>query len=155
MNDELKIDWGKYGKYTLQLKDKGTKYFEGSADGRPESWRKMGWKRAFTTAEMMLFDSEWDLQHPGGNFPVKFKADSYNHFVCDDFPAHSHWRFENEESATPTVYINWGKYGEYTLVVAADGMSMAGSAKDQPDNWRKATRTRTLGEVEEAHVHDH
>ena len=91
-NDELKIDWGKYGKYTLQLKDKGTKYFEGSADGRPESWRKMGWKRAFTTAEMMLFDSEWDFQHPGGNFPVKFKADSYNHFVCDDFPAHSHWK---------------------------------------------------------------
>ena len=75
--------------------------------------------------------------------------------ICNDFPAHSHWRFENEESATPTVYINWGKYGEYTMVVAADGMSMAGSAKDQPDNWRKATRTRTLGEVEEAHVHDH
>lgn len=91
-NDELHIDWGKYGKYTLAIEDKACKTFSGSADGKPESWRKMDFKRPFTTAETMLFDSEWDFIHPSGQFVVKFKADAYNHFICDDFPAHSHWK---------------------------------------------------------------
>ena len=177
---ELFIDWGKYGQYKLDIVDPATRAFSGAAVGKPESWRKMVRRREFSVAEQAIMDSEWKLEHPGGSFLVEFRADGFNHcacrtrvhfiflsdhasprlfvlyaVICNDFPAHSHWRFENEESATPTVYINWGKYGEYTMVVAADGMSMAGSAKDQPDNWRKATRTRTLGEVEEAHVHDH
>ena len=75
--------------------------------------------------------------------------------VCNDFPAHSHWRLDNAESATPTVYINWGKFGEYELLLSADGENMVGSAKGQPDNWRKAKRLKALGNVEEAHVHDH
>ena len=48
-----------------------------------------------------------------------------------------------------------GAKSEYGLTIAADGTSMAGSAKGQPDNWRKATRLKALGDVEEAHVHDH
>lgn len=111
--------------------------------------------RQFTVAEMTLMDSEWTLQHAGGSFNIEFRADGYNHFICNDFPAHSHWRLDNSESPTPTVYINWGKYGEYELVISADGTSMAGSAKGQPDNWRKAVFVRKLGAVEEAHVHDH
>ena len=95
------------------------------------------------------------LQHAGGSFNIEFRADGYNHFICNDFPAHSHWRLDNSESPTPTVYINWGKYGEYELVISADGTSMAGSAKGQPDNWRKAVFVRKLGAVEEAHVHDY
>ena len=59
------------------------------------------------------------------------------------------------DSATPTLYVNWGKYGEYELVIDADGESMSGSAKGQPDNWRKATRIGELGHTAEAHVHDH
>ena len=62
---------------------------------------------------------------------------------------------ENAESPTPVVNINWGQFGNYQLVIAADGQSMAGSAVGQPDNWRKAQRIRALGKVEEAHVHDH
>jgi len=51
----------------------------------------MALKRPFTVAEMKLLDSEWDFQHAGGNFPVEFRADGYNHFVCAQFSAHSHW----------------------------------------------------------------
>ena len=39
--------------------------------------------------------------------------------ICNDFPAHSHWRLDNAEAATPTVYINWGKFGEYELLLSA------------------------------------
>jgi len=152
---ELFIDWAKYGTYQLQLKDPTTRYFEGSAVGKPESWRKMTLQRKYTTAEEQLFDSQWELEHPGGKFPIEFRADGFNHFVCNDFPSHSHWRLDNAESATPTVYINWGKFGEYELVIAADGQSMVGSAKGKPENWRKATRLKSLGDVAEAHVHDH
>merc|ERR1719502_1278440 len=151
----LSIEWGKFGQYMLELKDPATRYFEGSAVGKPESWRKMKLKRPFSTAESELMDSEWELEHPGGKFNIEFRADGFNHFVCNDFPAHSHWTMLNDESPTPTVHIAWGKYGEYELVIAADGKTMAGSAKGQPDNWRKATRIKSLGAVEEAHVHDH
>ena len=54
---------------------------------------------------------------------------------------------EDAESEVPTVYINWAKYGEYELKISPDGESMEGSAKDQPDNWRKAFRIRGLGEA--------
>jgi len=104
---------------------------------------------------MMLFDSVWDFQHPGGSFPVEFRADAYNHFICNDFPTHSHWKILNDETDTPKVEINWGKFGTYELTIAADGESMDGSAKGQPENWRKAKRLRSLGQVAEAHVHDH
>ena len=36
--------------------------------------------RPFSVAEAMLLDSEWELQHPGGNpFKIEFRADGYNH----------------------------------------------------------------------------
>lgn len=90
--DLLSIDWGKFGKYDLKVVDKAEKEFSGSARDKPESWRKMKWKRSFTIAEQRLFDSVWNFQHPNGAFEVEFRADAYNHFVCNDFPAHSHWR---------------------------------------------------------------
>lgn len=64
-------------------------------------------------------------------------------------------RILNDETDTPKVEINWGKFGTYELTIAADGESMDGSAKGQPENWRKAKRLRSLGQVAEAHVHDH
>ena len=79
---ELEIKWGKYGEYKLDIKDPARKYFEGSAVGKPESWRKMGMKRPFSTAELGLFDSVWELEHPGGKFNVEFRADGYNHCAC-------------------------------------------------------------------------
>lgn len=88
----MTIDFAKYGVYELNLEDETAKSFSGSAKGKPENWRKMSLKRPFSKAEMMLFDSVWDFQHPGGSFPVEFRADAYNHFICNDFPTHSHWK---------------------------------------------------------------
>ena len=147
----LNIDFGKYGKYALEQQADGT--LSGSAVGAPDNWRKMAFVRAFAPAELALFDSVWDFAHPGGSFPVEFHADAYNHFVCKQFPAHSHWRLEGD-----MLSINWGKYGEYELRMAADGLSMDGCAKGQPTNWRKATRTGDIvhsGEDPHAHEHGH
>lgn len=63
-------------------------------------------------------------------------------------------RLLNDDLPGPTVYINWGKFGEYELKIAEDGLSMAGSAKGNPDNWRKATR-RGGSDVGEANAHLH
>ena len=38
----------------------------------------MAWKRAYTLQEEKLMDSKWMFEHPGGNFPVEFRADSMN-----------------------------------------------------------------------------
>ena len=66
------------------------------------------------------------------------------------------WRVKGlDPHGAPLIYINWGKYGEYVLVIAADGQTMSGSAKGQPDNWRKMVRLRTLGNEADVHVHDH
>ena len=41
--------------------------------------------------------------------------------------------------------ITYLEYGEYELEVAADGSSAVGSAKGQPDKWRKMTNLGVLG----------
>ena len=70
--------------------------FAGSAVAKPESWRKMRRKRVFSIAEQMLMDSVWQLEHPGGSpFLIEFRADAFNHFVCDTFPARAHWTLSN------------------------------------------------------------
>ena len=111
--------------------------------------------REFTVAEVKLMDSVWELKHAGGSFNVEFRADGYNHFVCAAFPAHSHWRLDDAEKPTPSLYINWGKYGEYELTISEDGQYMEGSAKGQPDNWRTMRRLGDLGKVAAVHEHDH
>jgi len=118
----------------------------------------MKFKRHFSPAEINLFDSEWELEHPKGKFLVEFHADAYNHFVCSDFPAHSHWSLVDDADGdpyTPSVHINWGKFGKYVLKMSADGKSMEGSAEGQPDNWRKAKRMRFLNNPAKVHEHDH
>ncbi|KAL1527985.1 hypothetical protein AB1Y20_009356 [Prymnesium parvum] len=147
---KLYIDWGKFGKYELVV-DLASKAASGSAVGKPESWRKMAFKRPFCAAELALFDSEWSFIHPKGDFKVEFRADGYNHFVCPDFPAHSHWRVE-DDSPTPTVYINFGKYGEYLVKLSEDGSEFEGAAKGDPSNWRKGKR---LGNSDTSAVHEH
>ena len=101
-------------------------------------------------------DSEWEFEHPGGSFAIEFRADAVNScactpsehsperqpretssfahdtscaftaVVCAGFPAQAYWRMNDIESDTPTVYIDWGKYGEYELKMAPNGESMAG-----------------------------
>ena len=67
--------------------------------------------------------------------------------MCEWFPAKAFWRIEDVESDTPTVYINWGKYGEYELKMAPDGESMTGSAKGELAAWRKAVRLRGIDKL--------
>lgn len=140
-DQRLLIDFQKYGRYELTRLE-GSAEFEGSAVGDPSNWRKMKRRRPFSEAEAKLLDSVWELQHPGGSFPVEFRADGFNHFVSKDFPAHSHWSMTGD-----TVYINWGAYGEYELILDDAGDSMAGSVKGQPENWRKAVRKGPLEEA--------
>ena len=64
-------------------------------------------------------------------------------------------RLLDDASPTPTVYINWGKFGEYELVISEDGMSMSGSAKGNAANWRKATRMGGIDAGEDANSHNH
>jgi len=161
--DVVFIDWGKYGTYELTLvkvddpTDPKVLEFTGSATGKPESWRKMQLKRRFSPAEQALFDSEWSFEHKGGSFPIEFRADGFNHFVCNQFSAHSHWSIKEDtaDTATPTVHIDWGKFGNYDLVVAADGKSMDGHATGNPENWRKATFIRFLSEAVDVNCSDH
>ena len=64
------------------------------------------------------------------------------------------YRLSGDDPATPLLTINWGKFGTYELIVAADGKTFAGSAVGQPENWRKGTRLEAVA-AQEAHVHDH
>merc|ERR1712216_557803 len=127
----------------MKITDAATKSLAGHAQGKPENWRKMSFKRPFSTAELMVMDSEWDFIHAKGKFKVEFRADAYNHFVCNDFPAHSHWKLL-DDTPSPEIEINFDKYGIYVLKVSADGQTMEGSAKGQPDNWRKCVRLDTI-----------
>ena len=67
--------------------------------------------------------------------------------MCAGFPAQAFWRLQDADSDAPTVYIDWGKYGKYELKMSEDGEDMAGSAKGQPENWRRASRVRGLDEL--------
>lgn len=150
----LLVDFQQYGKYELKLLDDGT--FSGSAVGKPENWRKMQKLRPFSAAETAVMDSKWQFEYDGGSFEVEFRADAFNHFVCDEYPAHSHWRIDNGDSATPKLYINWGKFGEYELEVEADGASASGSVKGRPADWRKMKNLGALGtNLKQYAEHDH
>ena len=150
----LLVDFQQFGMYEFKVCDDGT--FSGSAVGKPDNWRKMRKLRSFSAAETAVMDSRWLFEHNGGSFEVELRADAFNHFVCEAYPAHSHWRLDNADSATPTLYINWGKFGEYELEVAADGASASGSVKGRPADWRKMTLLGALGTNLKQYVeHDH
>lgn len=150
---DLRVDFAQYGQYAFERTEDG---FSGAAVGKPEQWRRMAKRRDFSRAEVALMDSKWAFEHAGGTFEVEFRADAFNHFVCDAFPAHSHWRVDDADSPTPTVFIDWGKYGQYELAVAADGSRAAGSVKGQPDNWRKMRYLGALGtDLKQYAEHDH
>mmetsp|Transcript_45361 Transcript_45361/g.81579 ORF Transcript_45361/g.81579 Transcript_45361/m.81579 type:complete len:206 (+) Transcript_45361:116-733(+) len=145
--DILKIDWKKFGKYEMKF-DPSTKSMEGNAIPKSDdekNWRKATFVRDISPVEALLLGdgagTEWDFQWSGGSFPVKFKADGYNHFQCDDFPAHAHWSLDGD-----TLKINWAQFGNYELKVDAaaktmDGCSVGG---DPAKDWRKASWLRNM-----------
>ncbi|CAE8652740.1 unnamed protein product [Polarella glacialis] len=155
--DLIKIDWAKFGKYEMKF-DAATKTMEGNAmplkTDDEKNWRKAAFSSALSPTEVLLIGdgggSEWEFEWSGGSFPVKFKADGYNHFQCDDFPAHAHWSLDGD-----LLKINWSQFGNYELKVAADG-TMDGGAVGKPEDWRKAKFTRNMivnGVVESCEHH--
>eukprot|EP00392_Amoebophrya_sp_AT5.2_P004343 g4351.t1 len=145
----VRIDWGsKFGQYELEW-DVAHKSLKGqctsSKQPDPEKdWRTAAFKRPLSAVEVVLCGegagSEWMFQWSGGEFPIVFKGDGYNHFQCTQFPAHAHWELKNEKELT----IYWEKYGTYELQVDAATKTMAGCEKGKPDNWRKARFTGNL-----------
>lgn len=106
----LLIDWKKYGQYELQPAG-FLGVFAGSVKGDPASWRRMTFKRDFNETETALlgsgFGSAWNFEWEKGSFEIEFRVDGYNHFVCPQYPAHSHWDLSDDY----TIHINWGQYG--------------------------------------------
>ncbi|CAD7973088.1 unnamed protein product [Amoebophrya sp. A25] len=145
----VRIDWGaKFGQYELEF-DPATKAMKGMCTSTPNAsmekdWRTAAFKRPISPVEAALFGegagSEWMFQWSGGEFPVIFKGDGYNHFQCHQFPAHAHWSLAEDGLLT----IFWEKFGTYEMRVDPVNRLMEGSAKGEPENWRKARFTGNL-----------
>ena len=106
----LLVDWKNYGQYEFTAESNGV--IEGSVRGEPSNWRRMAFKREFNETEMALlgagFGSAWNFEWEKGAFEIEFRVDGYNHFVCPQYPAHSHWSLTDDQ----TIQINWGQYGK-------------------------------------------
>jgi hypothetical protein len=152
--DQVTINWGKYGIYNMKATT--PVLLEGHTATNPSDWRKMEKVKALSDTEKLLLGdgggSVWDFQWEKGSFEVEFICDSINHFVCKQFPAHSHWSL-NEN----TLDIDWGKYGKYELVMDPASKTMTGFVKNNPSSWRKAKFLRPLGNeaLSSAPAHDH
>jgi hypothetical protein len=110
--ENLVVNWNNYGTYEFPIKEDMTN-LDGYASGKPENWRKIEYLRDFTYGEKLLLGeglgTVWEYQYERGAFEVRFQADGFNHFVCPQFPAHSHWSMDEE---TGLITINWGQYGK-------------------------------------------
>jgi len=155
----LLVDWGaKFGKYTFTASSDG---WDGCKLGEPQNWRKMQPLSPFTAEESLLMGdgggSSWGFQWEKGEFDIELQCDGYNHFVCRQFPAHSHWTSSTLPDGKCKIDINWGQYGEYEMVLDAATKSMVGCKKGQPTNWRKAYWKGPLGMdvLHAGHAHDH
>ena len=101
----------------------------------------------------------WQFIYEKGSFEVEFRADSFNHFVCKEFPAHSHWNMKENNQ----IMVDFGKYGEFefTLQVFENGSAvMNGCKKGSPQNWRKCELKSILGQegvilTDTGHDHSH
>jgi hypothetical protein len=152
--DLIQINWGKYGVYNLKQTSIST--LEGHSSTNPQDWRKMEKIKDLSDSEKVLLGngggSVWNFEWEKGSFEVEFLCDSINHFVCKQFPAHSHWSLNDN-----TVDIDWGKYGKYELVINPQTGTMSGFVKNNPSSWRKAQFLRPLGleALASAPAHDH
>ena len=123
----LALTWGKYGDYQLNVSNAAERELTGSAVNMPEEWRRMKATRPLSPAEAKLLGaggagSQWNFEWSGGSFPVEFRGDVFNHFVCSSYPAHSHWKLGGANGDELT--INWAQYGKYEIRV--DGAAGTG-----------------------------
>lgn len=146
--DLVKVEWGTFGTYELKF-DAASKTMDGHGmpkkEGNDKNWRKASFLRELSPVENMLIGdgggTEWNFEWSGGSFPVKFKADGYNHFQCDEFPAHSHWTLDADK-----LTIVWGEFGKYEMAVNVAEKSMDGCkvGGDPATEWRKSQFKRNL-----------
>lgn len=157
VDTKLMLNWGKFGSYEFQIIDHQD-IIEGHAVGAPTNWRKIAYKRDFNPTERALlgdgYGTVWNFEYAKGSFEVEFHTDSYNHFVCKQYPAHSHWLSTDDG----LVQIFWGQYGDYEMRL--NGSMFEGCKSGQPTNWRKMHFVRSLtadcGDVPgHDHSHDH
>ena len=106
----LVINFQKYGEYVFSIIP-GAHELSGSLKGNTEKWRKIQLIREFSASEMSIFGegygTAWTFEYAKGSFEVEFRSDAYNHFVCDQYPTHSHWSIDND-----VVHISFGQYGK-------------------------------------------
>lgn len=104
----ISIDWKNYGQYELNIVGSGQ--LEGSIKGKPASWRKMSFLRPFDECENLMMGNgagtAWNFEYDKGSFEVEFRCDGFNHFICQKYPAHSHWSMEENK-----LLVNWDRYG--------------------------------------------
>merc|ERR1719316_2514494 len=105
-----------------------------------KKWRKLEKLRPLSSVEKALIGdgagTEWELSYDGGKFPIQFKCDGYNHFKCQDFPAHAHWSLKEENK----LFVDWGEYGKYNFEVDGEKKEMVGAPVGQEftgPEWRK------------------
>ena len=84
-----------------------------------------------------------NFEYEGGSFEVEFGGDG--HFNCPQYQAHAHWSMTDGNK----LFINWGQYGQYDLLVDGDAKTFAGSARGNAASWRKGNYLRELP------AHDH
>lgn len=162
---KLNIDWGKFGKYEFEVKD--PRCIHGNLVPKNEddetNWRKAVKTRDLSPEEIAILGdgagTEWEFEWSGGSFPIQFKADGYNHFKCEDFPAHAHWTMD--PAGGNKIQIDWAEYGKYDLEITVEGdeKTMSGmqvGGKPEED-WRKGKHLRNMldNKVVEACGYDH
>mmetsp|Transcript_12399 Transcript_12399/g.36856 ORF Transcript_12399/g.36856 Transcript_12399/m.36856 type:complete len:236 (+) Transcript_12399:163-870(+) len=164
--DSIGIAWGKYGNYQLkvtqpapamQLEGAAVPPVEGDAPG-PNDWRRMSFARPLSDVEATLLSptgggTEWAFEYESGRFAVQFRGDGYNHFHCQQYQAHSHWKLGG--AAGDEVTISWGQYGTYVMKVS--GRAATGHAAGNPSDWRRMKYIRDLdaAEAQESCPHPH
>jgi len=108
----LTVDWKKFGVYEFPLRGDNNVSLDGYVQNNRENWRKVEFVRDFNAVEMALlgegYGTAWNFIWEKGSFEIEFRVDGFNHFVCKQYPAHSHWKLVNDE----VVEINWGQFGK-------------------------------------------
>ncbi len=110
VGSNLYIDWKNYGQYEFAVVNPVS--LDGSVIGDSSQWRKMVFLRPFNRTEMAImgqgFGTVWNFEYEHGSFEVEFRCDGFNHFICETYPAHSHWNLTEEQ----LIAISFGQYGQ-------------------------------------------
>lgn len=145
----VQIDWVKFGKYEMTF-DPETRSMTGNGIPKTDAetnWRKAKFLNELSPTESLLLGdgagTKWDFAWKGGTFEIQFKGDGFNHFKCEDFPAHAHWSLEGNE-----LKIFWAEFGNYKMDIDLENKTMSGGeigGDETKDTWwRKASNPTKL-----------